>query len=316
MPLGYAEVLDVDLEAPPPPPSQASEEEQGFCAQLLERFDEDASEMETFPAAALEVLRLVAEPELRTSVLMRTVQQDPGLSWALLRVANSAAYQALSEVSTLKTAVARLGTREVGRVAGMVAARALFHPRTRAQQATFRERRARLYQRSLVVAQVASALALDAPAGQPDRAYLGGLLHCIGRALALRALAALAVDGRWPLGEGDPRIERLLALVQADLASAALRRWSLPEFVRNLTAFESELGLPGEPEWVDLHAVRVPASLWALRHEPASAPRAPWVAVESARALGLSPQRVRTVERELADAARRTERSLQALALS
>ncbi|HVP60946.1 MAG TPA: HDOD domain-containing protein [Myxococcaceae bacterium] len=310
-----SEVLGVDLSATPPAAAEPSPEEVELTCQLLERFNAE-SELQAFPAAALEVLRLVSEPELRLPELLRTIQQDPALGWAVMQVAHSAAYQGLSEVQTLKAAVTRLGANEVGRVAGVVAARALFHPRSRAQQAAFRPRRRALYHRSVAVARVSSALSLDAPGGQPERAYLGGLLHGVGRALALRALASLAADGTLSIADEDPRVDRLLGLVQGDLATEALRRWSLPEYVRSICALGSDLGVPSGPDWVDLHAVRVPAALWAWKHEPQVLPRAPWVVSESALALGLSARRVHTLERELLDAAKASAALLDQLAES
>lgn len=311
----FSELLGVDLSAPPPTAAEPSPQEVELTCQLLERFNAE-SELQAFPAAALEVLRLVSEPELRLSELLRTIQQDPALGWAVMQVAHSAAYQGLSEVQTLKAAVTRLGANEVGRVAGVVAARALFHPRSRAQQAAFRPRRRALYHRSVAVARVSSALSLDAPGGQPERAYLGGLLHGVGRALALRALASLAADGALSIADEDPRVDRLLGLVQSDLAAEALRRWSLPEYVRNVCALESDLGVPSGADWVDLHAVRVPGALWAWKHEPQALPRAPWVISESARALGLSARRVHTLERALIDAAKASAALLDQLSES
>jgi HD-like signal output (HDOD) protein len=301
----FARILGLERQEEAPPLAPEDEAEDARLAALVtKRFAASRPEPASFPAIALQILNLVASPDAQVSELARLVSRDPALSAGALSVANSAVYRGVQEFETVREAVARLGVVELGRVASAVSARTLFSPRSRAEQAAFGERWNALFGHAVAVGSAAATQALRHPGARSDRAYLGGLLHDVGKSLALSALAGLIADGAVAEPDG-PRLERILDRVHVELGAEAHQIWELPHYLTVLCVRHHDEAIPADPEFVDLHLVRLTSALADLR-EPAFAARAAAEVVQSAGALGLDPYAARAI---LADLRQAEERS-------
>jgi HD-like signal output (HDOD) protein len=285
-------------------------EDERVAGLVRARFAASRAEPASFPAIALQILTLSARPDADVQELARLVSRDPALSAGVLSVANSAAYRGAMEVETVREAVARLGVVELGRVATAVAARTLFSPRQRAEQGAFGGRWGELFLRATAVASAAASSALRHPGARPDRVYLGGLLHDVGKSLGLRALAGLCLDGE--LAPPPPeRLERVLDLVHVELGGEAHQAWNLPQYLTVLCVRHHDDAVPADPEFVDLHLVRLASALAELP-DPVRAGRAAREVVQSAAALGVDAFAVRAIEGELRQARERSARAFAA----
>ncbi|GEJ55317.1 HDOD domain-containing protein [Anaeromyxobacter diazotrophicus] len=294
----FARALGMPEPAEPAPLADEEElEEERLASLVRERFAEARPEPASFPAIALQILNLAASPEAEVAELARLVARDPALSAGVLSVANSAAYRGVQELETVRDAVARLGLTEVGRVAAAVSARTLFSPRARAEQVAHGARWNALFAHAVAVGSAAAAQALGHRGANSDRAYLGGLLHDVGKSLALRAVAGLLAEGRIA-GLGPTRLERLLDRVHVELGAEAHQVWSLPQYLTVLCVRHHDQAVPAEEEFVDLHLVRLTSALADVR-EPLFAARAAREVVQSAGALGLDPYAVRALAGEV-----------------
>jgi putative nucleotidyltransferase with HDIG domain len=234
--------------------------------------------------------------------MVRLISSDAALSAGVLTLANSAHYRGVQEVETIRAAIVRLGLQEVGRVAGALSAKSLFSPKVKAELAAHRDRFAALYHRSLAVAYGAAFLAIQHRGGREDRAFLGGMLHDLGRAIALRSAAYLA-SAKEPFPDG-PALDRALDRVHVEVGAECHQEWNLPQYLMVIAVRHHDREIPAEPEFADLHSVRLASALLDLRDERL-APRAAAVVAQSARALALSPFAVRTLDAELRDASQR-----------
>jgi HD-like signal output (HDOD) protein len=168
------------LQLPEPSPEQ-SPEEAALADEILAHSQQHRPGPESMPALSLQILNLMAAPSVDAQKLARLVSQDPALAASVVRVANSVLHKGLSDIETVRDAIARLGLEEVARLASAASARSLFNPKLRAQFAAWQPHFQRLFQESLTAAMAASWLALRRPALSPGRVYLGGLLHDLGR---------------------------------------------------------------------------------------------------------------------------------------
>src|SRR5262249_7725017 len=171
--------------------------------------------------------------------------------------ANSSLYA--EEVSSIRGAAMRLGLREVGEIALGFAGRTLFETEVRDQYSLFPHRWDALFHESMTAAFAAGSLAIRARRSQPDSAFLAGMLHDVGKPIALRALATLHLDGALDpvvldLGVGDV-VER----VHVEIGAEMTETWSLPESLRVVAARHHDLEVPADAP--DLHLVRVVDSL-------------------------------------------------------
>ena len=296
------------LQAPAPPPEPDPEEEaasEESAARVLAHFQANRPGPASAPTLSMRILTLVAAPETDVSELARLVSSDPALAAGVLTVANSPALRGLSETETVRDAITRLGFEEVARVAGAVSARSLFNPRLKAELAAHGPRFAALYRRAFTVANGAAWLALQRRNGRSDRAFLGGMLHDVGKTIALRSVAALLREGRLQLPGGDPQVARLLDSVHLEIGGEVHQEWGLPQYLTVMAVRHHDESIPGDAEFEALHEVRLVAALQDLADEPAFAARAATEVVQSAAALGMGPLQARELCAELRAASHR-----------
>jgi HD-like signal output (HDOD) protein len=269
-----------------------------LAERVLEHFRKNRPAPSALPAVSLQVLNLVAEPDLSLSQLTRVVSQDPAFSAAILKVANSPAYAGAQQIQTLRDAVSRLGLTEVGRVAGMVSARSLFQPQVRSEFAEFGSRWSDIFAESVAGARGAAWLSLRVRRARSDHAFLAGILHDLGRSVALRSIASLSMHEHLFELEGT-QIDRVVELVHVEIGGEVHSDWSLPRFPTLVAMRHHELNLPTDGEYVDVHAVRLCSALVQVRRQPWRVDQVRAEVDESCQALHLDGFALRTLETQL-----------------
>lgn len=292
------------VSVPPPAAEEIAPdaEDLALADRVLAHFRSNRPGPASAPSLALRVLNLVAAPSAEVGEMVRLISADAAMSAGVLTVANSVVYRGVDEIDTVRAAVVRLGLKEVARVAGAVSARSLFNPRLRAELAAHADQFTGLFRRALAVATAAAELSLQRAGMRSDRAYLGGMLFDVGKSIALRSLAAVAPEDGAGVHQG--RVDRVLDLVHVEVGTECHREWNLPQYLTVIAARHHEVEVPASPEFVELHAVRLCGALLDIR-EPWLALRAAREIVQSARALGLSPAAVRSVDAGLRTATSR-----------
>lgn len=145
-------------------------------------------------AAALPLLR---SSKVTIDQVCAILSNDAATSVAVIRAANSAAYAARRRIVTIDEAVVRIGQKETTEIVlSMTVKRILALKR-----APFAAWSRQLWRRSVATACAARSLALFMPQSEttPGLAYTAGLLHDVGEAIALCALA----QSRLALTAGD-----------------------------------------------------------------------------------------------------------------
>ena len=199
-----ASLLDLDLES-------------ALRIQVLTR----NADLPVLPGTAVEALRLVRDPRVRTDELLGVVEMDPALAARILAVANSSYYARGNAIRSLRQAVVRLGLHALRDVIYMaIYASTLFDAPGLVD--IVRE----TFDHSVVVARFAQRLAPHLGIDD-ETAFLAGLLHDVGRARCCKVLSKL------PQARGRGR-EELLPLIERyhEAAGASLARaWNLPSEV-------------------------------------------------------------------------------------
>ena len=296
VPADFAAFARVCKLQPPEPLPALSQDDAALADEILAHYQANRPGPESLPALSLQILNLIAAPSIDAQKLAALVSQDPALAANVVRVANTAFHKGVSDIETVRDAIARLGLEEVGRLASAVSARSLFNPKLRAQFVSFDTHLKRLFQDALTAAMAASWLAMRKPAANSGRVYLGGLLHDIGKTIALRSVAALAAEGKIkpPPGSISRVIEQLHTIVGED----AVRGWSMPAYLTQMVAHHHDGEVAAE-EVVDLSAVRLVSALRALKTRDPHQPLADRELVESAQVLGVDPFELRALGAEL-----------------
>lgn len=296
----YDDYLELTGQEPPAPviltPLEVQEDNE-LSARVLVHHRQNRLGPSAVPAVALRVLNAIANSEVSVQELTRLIAQDAALSAGILVVANSTVYAGVQKTETIRDAVMRLGFTEVGRAAGAVAARSLFQPRMKSEFAIMGNRWDDLFVEAVTGARSAAWLALRVRGAKSDHCYLAGVLLDLGRSVALRSVATLALAGE--VDPADPRIDRVIEQVHAEIGNHVHADCALPESTGLIALRHHELGLPADRDDVDLHVVRLAAAMVQVRRQPWRAEQVRAEVNESCAALGLDGYLLRALDTQI-----------------
>jgi len=198
---------------------------------ILTRLAGDRLVLPALPAAALKCIRLLKDPDLSLKTAAAAIEQDPVLTASLIRLCNSAALATREPVKSVLLAVTKLGTAKLKTFLFEASANQLFESRD--------ERIARgcraLWEHSVAVAILAKDVVAFANAGDPDDAYLGGLLHDVGKpvvaSLLLQAERAATQQKAHAGWIDSARWTRVIASAHRKVGIAIASKWELPPTV-------------------------------------------------------------------------------------
>ena len=129
------------------------------------------------PQVAAQVLRLSADPEATAGDFQRVIALDPALAGQVLRISNSTAFGMMREVTTLTQAITTLGVSALKSVVLASSARNLY------RRGTVGSEERLLWEHALVTAMASRAFAERLGLPQTEEAFVGGLLHDIGKSV-------------------------------------------------------------------------------------------------------------------------------------
>jgi len=193
-----------------------------------------AAEPAAIARDAVERVRQVATlPEAATRIAR--LARDPALCAHLLKIANSAFYGLRSRVTGVEHAVALLGSAAVRNVARAASLAQVFRGGTSPPFSL-----TALWRHSVGVAAACRWLARERGVGDPEEAFVAGLLHDIGMVVELQAdrggFAAALQEG--PVGGADlcAAERRHLGADHAQFGAALCESWGLPSSLCRLVA--------------------------------------------------------------------------------
>jgi putative nucleotidyltransferase with HDIG domain len=223
-------------DAPPETPEETAERREAKpvadkLTQIIKaRIESDKLVIPTMPNVAIECMTAVRSQK-SFKVIGAVVAKDPVLASRVLRLANSAAFPSRTPVTTLESAISRMGTEGLATMLVQVSVHQAFTSRDDRIRAAFKG----IWEHSLAVALLSRDLA-QALGGTPDphAAYLAGLLHDIGKpvvgTLLLEAERALT-KGNTVAWMNDSVWKRVVDESHRDVAVALASKWKLPEDV-------------------------------------------------------------------------------------
>ena len=236
---------------------------QSIERQLKAAVEQGDLELPVLPAVAMQVLELSNDPEASAAALAKLVQSDPSLASHIMRVANSAAYSGTSQMQTLQQAIARLGMQQITQFAlAMTVGEALFKSDQSSQTMI-----ASLWRTSLATGAWAREVA-RLLRENTEMAFLCGLLHDIGRPVALHAVLDLqSASGLSDEQQLVELTERYHQVIGVSLA----RRWQLPEpVIETINYLDDYFAAPSAARIVTIvHAARQIAVAIDAAEQPA-----------------------------------------------
>lgn len=198
-----------------------------------------AAGLKPFPVVAQRVMTLLADPDTPIPKLKKAIEQDPALTARILRMANSALYAPTSACRSVEDAVMRLGSRALTEIVVSLATLGMFADAKKGYGLSFRNH-------CLGVAAVARVLGTEWRHKGVDHLFLSGLMHDIGKLLAMQ-VGEIRYEALEPAAlENADQVhihERAFAgYDHAVLGAHVLERWKLPEEISKVVALHHQPG--------------------------------------------------------------------------
>jgi HD-like signal output (HDOD) protein len=205
-----------------------------FIQQLAAQLGQEELHLPAFPDVVGRLQAALTDANASVKDIVAVISSEPVLSARLLGMANSAAMNPGGHsINNINGAVTRLG---FNLVRGTAAAYAIGQMRRAQELEPIRHELESVWRSSNEVAAICYVVAKRAFGRQPDEAMLAGLLHQIGRLYILTH--ALSND---PSLRDDPDFQDILDGWQAQIGSAILAEWGLPERIGEAVAQQDDL---------------------------------------------------------------------------
>jgi len=156
---------------------------QELTSALAELVQSEKLDLPILPEVATQVITASMDSECDLRKLSTMIKCDPPMTANLLRLANSALYSTAVEITSIHQALSRLGLKKVRELALVISCESRVF-RVEGFNLTVRK----LFRHSLATAVYAQELAKRLGA-EVEEAFLCGLLHDVGRAVLIQAIA-------------------------------------------------------------------------------------------------------------------------------
>ena len=186
-----------------------------------------STRVSSLPEIYIMINEVVNDPNHSFSDISRVVNLDPALSARLLKIVNSSFYSFPSNIETVTHAVSVIGTEQLHDLALATTILANFKgiPDKVINMNLF-------WRHSLGVAIIARNLAIHCRESNPERFFLAGILHDIGRLIILENLPEESKEilaRHNEIGGVMWQIEReVMGFDHGDIGAALARHWNLP----------------------------------------------------------------------------------------
>jgi HD-like signal output (HDOD) protein len=181
--------------------------------------------MAPLPRVCAQLAELTAQQAIDAAQLSRLIQSDPALAGEIMRVANSPALRPRSAVVSLKQAVSWLGVAEVRNIAMAVMLRGeVFVAPGHEPESE------ELWREAWLAALWAKEIARDRRK-HVESAFLAGLMHRTGAALALKILSRFELEKRTVMDAHT--FDDLVVEFEPAFGRLLMNNWMLPKDVQD-----------------------------------------------------------------------------------
>jgi diguanylate cyclase (GGDEF)-like protein/putative nucleotidyltransferase with HDIG domain len=189
----------------------------------------DRGRLPSFPQVVLKLLEIDGDETGSLDEVARVVASDPAVAAGVLEVVNSAMYGLQRKIGALPEAIVLLGLHEIKKLTmGLSVFHDLF-----AGEGTRAFDRIHFWRHSLFTALLAMEIARRVGYPRPEEAYVGGLLHDVGKIFldlqGRRDYEEVAQDAADPQENLVLKERQLLGLGHDDIGAYFCSHWQLPD---------------------------------------------------------------------------------------
>ena len=217
-------------------------------------------QLPALPQVFLELQQAIGAKATSADDLAEIISQDPGLTAFLLRMVNSAFYSLPMQIDTISRAVTVVGVNQLSTLAVGTSIMSLFKdvPFAVLDMEQF-------WKHSVACGLIARRLCRITDQGDPERAFVAGLLHDIGQLVLLQTVPERATAVHLHARSKDTLLfveeKEQLGFDHATLGGMLLRKWNFP-FVLVTAVLEHHQPKPKQkdPEPILVHCAETIAT--------------------------------------------------------
>ena len=194
-------------------------------------------DIKSFPQFVLETMRKLNDPESNAADVAKSLSRDEGLVLRILKLANSAAYGMTRNISNISEAIALLGYKSVSNI---ILAATVYSAMDKGLSGYALDR-GELWKHSLMVAYTSRHLAKLTEKVSTEDAYVGGLLHDIGKVIlndyvrfGYGIIVKMVEEKHIPFTEAEWQV---LGFDHAMIGEILVSKWDMPESYRVAVAY-------------------------------------------------------------------------------
>ncbi|MBQ7578209.1 MAG: HDOD domain-containing protein [Synergistaceae bacterium] len=190
------------------------------------------ADIKSFPQFVLETMKKLNDPSSNAADVAKSLSRDEGLVLRVLKLANSAAYGMTRKISNISEAISLLGYKNVSNI---ILAAEVYSSMDKGLSGYALDR-GELWRHSLMVAYASRYLAKITKSVNTEDAYVGGLLHDIGKVIlndyvrfGYGIIVKMVEEKHIPFTEAELSV---LGFDHAMIGSVLVERWEMPESYR------------------------------------------------------------------------------------
>lgn len=188
-------------------------------------------ELPVFNPVALDLLQLLAEPDIMYFEVIRTIKQDEALSAKVLKMSNSTSYVGRIKCETIENSAIRLGTQQIANIA-IAASHASLHC---SDNPLVNEVMQDLWLHSHACALGCRSIALKTSHQSfADHAYMAGLLHDIGKLYLLKALERICTTTTAGITFEKEMLHDVFSELHVEFGCRIMDCWNIPRIYQNI----------------------------------------------------------------------------------
>ncbi|MBI5827722.1 MAG: HDOD domain-containing protein [Deltaproteobacteria bacterium] len=192
-----------------------------------------ATELPVLPGTAQKVLAMMGDPDVSIEKIKRIIGSDPSLATKILKVANSAFYGGYRNIQNLNQAILRLGLNSVRNIVVATSMKNVYKRFGLAERM--------LMDQLIGSALISSIIAREARIADPEDAFIGGLLHDIGKVVLnneypnefARVMERVYNDSV-PFTAAEIEV---FAFSHRELGALIIKKWGFPESLELLLKY-------------------------------------------------------------------------------
>jgi HD-GYP domain-containing protein (c-di-GMP phosphodiesterase class II) len=203
-----------------------------YIDEVMDNFKRGKLALPVLPQVVHDVQAVIRDPTSGSEDLAGVIEKDAVISVRLIAVANSPYYRGIEQITSVRTAISRLGVKETQNLITAIANKSLYETKN----FKYRKLMETLWVHSLAVGYLSAGLARELGAADQDRYFFMGIVHDIGKVVLLKALSE-TIPTKSPFKMTE--IKKVVEEIHAGIAGSLLKRWNFPrEFIKAVMQHE------------------------------------------------------------------------------